>query len=112
MEVVSFLPDIRGRFRLESRAIDRICTRIVQMDPFPKSLVTLQGYLVHKKHPPPRTLKLDYLGSYGGPTGAVSCERGTPVSGWATPSASLADSPHLPTQRSTGVPQLQETPPP
>jgi len=23
----------------------------------------LQGYLAHKKHPPPRTLQYDYLGS-------------------------------------------------
>jgi len=29
----------------------------------------LQGYLAHKKHPPPRTLQQDYLGSYGGPRG-------------------------------------------
>ena len=29
----------------------------------------LQGYLAHKKHPPPRTLQWDFLGSYGGPRG-------------------------------------------
>ena len=30
----------------------------------------LQGYLAHKKHPPPGTLlKEDYLGSYGGAGG-------------------------------------------
>jgi len=38
---------------------------------------SLQGYLVHKKAPPPSTL---CLGSYGGPRGlGVSYERGTPV---------------------------------
>ena len=47
----------------------------------------VQGYLAHKKHPPPRTPHKDYLGSYGGPGGggAVSYERGTPVgmrAGW------------------------------
>jgi hypothetical protein len=26
---------------------------------------TVQGYIAHKKHPPPRTLQQDYLGSYG-----------------------------------------------
>ena len=26
--------------------------------------VAIQGYLVPKKHPPPRTLQKDYLGSY------------------------------------------------
>ena len=31
----------------------------------------LQGYLAHKKQPPPRTLQQDYLGSYGGPWGGV-----------------------------------------
>jgi hypothetical protein len=42
---------------------------------------SLQGYLAHKQHPPPRTLQQDYLGSYGGPKGggAVSYERVTPV---------------------------------
>jgi len=41
----------------------------------------LQGYLAHKKHPPPRTLQWDYtygpIAVLGG--GAVSYERGTPV---------------------------------
>ena len=46
-----------------------------------RQLYTLQGFLVHKKHPPPQ----DHHGSLGiGPTvgsygGAVSRERGTPV---------------------------------
>ena len=29
--------------------------------------IRLQGYLAHKKQPPPRTLQWEYLGSYGGP---------------------------------------------
>ena len=30
---------------------------------------TVQENLAHKKHPPPRTLQQDYLGTYGGPRG-------------------------------------------
>jgi hypothetical protein len=26
-----------------------------------------QGYIAHEKHPPPRGIKKDYVGSYGGP---------------------------------------------
>jgi hypothetical protein len=41
----------------------------------------VQGYLVHKKYPPPRTLQMLYLGSCGDPMGGGggSYERGTPV---------------------------------
>ena len=46
------------------------------------ALLPLHGYLAHKKHPPSQdpTVGL-YLGSHGGPRGegAVSYERGTPV---------------------------------
>ena len=44
----------------------------------------LQGYLAHKKYPPPRTLQWGYTLDTEGPTvvlggGVVSCERFTPV---------------------------------
>jgi len=55
--------------------------RAFQIAGQPPKPPALQGYLAHKKHPPPRTLQKDYnqghmvvLGR-----GAVSYERGTPV---------------------------------
>ena len=47
-------------------------------------------YLAHKKHPPPRTLRQDYPGSYGSPRGAVSHVRGTLVHNSASFIASCA----------------------
>jgi len=56
----------------------------------PSHSLTLQGYLAHKKTPPPRTL---CLGAYGGPGGlAFSYARGTPV----PPSHPLTVSPSHP----------------
>jgi len=42
--------------------------------------IRLQGYLAHKKTPPPRTLQYTYLAPYGGPRGgSFSYGRGAPV---------------------------------
>ena len=32
-------------------------------------ILPVEGYLAHKKHPTPRTLQQDYIGSWGGPRG-------------------------------------------
>ena len=49
--------------------------------PFDAQTPALQGYLSHKKHPPPRTLQKDYTEGpmvvLGGQ--AISHEQGTPV---------------------------------
>ena len=49
--------------------LDHVWTHLWRVAVRPGLLLLLQGYLAHEKHPPPRTLQKDYLGSYGGPRG-------------------------------------------
>jgi len=65
-----------------SRGIARSTVLIYPLDPgFPQGSYGLQGYIAHKKQPPPRTyirtMSRAIWWPYGG--GGVSYERGTPV---------------------------------
>jgi hypothetical protein len=62
------------------------------------SAVHAQGYLAHKKHPPPRNLQWDYLWSYGSPRGGgwLFLVREVPLYQHPRHHAAPIESPHPP----------------